>query len=75
MTTYTIREDNDRDYVPTGTSALVEGLGSHEEAVAWCEDESAAWRSSPHYIEGGYLARVIVEVDGDGERVAGRFRG
>lgn len=27
------------------------------------------------YTIRGYLALVIVEVDGDGERVAGRFRG
>lgn len=65
MTKYVVREDNDPG-MPLGIGALSEH-DTAEAAFEAIDAEKAAFAASPYGSSSGYLQRVVIEIDEDGD--------
>ena len=67
MTRYEVRANDNPETMPLGTSTI-SSHATAEDAEQAIRLELREWRKSPYFSDGGYLPRLIVEVDVDVER-------
>ena len=65
---YEVRADDSPSALPYGTSVISTHTTAHEAQKA-IEQERRDFRNSPHWTDGCYLPRLVVEVDVDGNDV------